>query len=302
MDTEQTQADSVESRLGAFFATPEAAEAEEQPIEAPQEQPEPAETTATEQPEEDSEDFEVDDVVYKLPKELKAKVSEWRDAGLRQEDYTRKTQTAAELMRQAQALQEAAAHREQFETSIKTERRQLDQIESHLEQYAKVDWRQLDSEQRLNFLAEQQMLERQANTLRQGLEQKRQSFDKESNEKRQRLYEAGQKYLQQAIPNWGDAAAMEIIKAVTSAGFTKEELASVHDARQIHLAWKAAQWDKLQASKGTAVKTAQKAPPVVKPGATVNNTQQRDRDQRSRLKKTGDVKDAYSLLAKHLKV
>lgn len=76
------------------------------------------------------------------------------------------------------------------------------------------------------------------------------------------------------------------------------------DPRLIALAHKAAKWDMLQASKPSAVATAQKAPPVVKPGASKGPgvaAEQRYRDTRQSLRKTGSVQDAAKLMLLRMK-
>lgn len=90
----------------------------EQPQEveaAEQEQPEAEEPEAEAQPETEAELLEIDGNQYQLPKDLAEKVKEWRGAGLRQEDYTRKTQELAEsrkanerILQEAARLQETA--------------------------------------------------------------------------------------------------------------------------------------------------------------------------------------------------
>jgi hypothetical protein len=65
------------------------------------------------------------------------------------------------------------------------------------------------------------------------------------------------------------------------------------------LAHKAAQYDKVVSTKGTAVQKAQKAPPVIKPGATTStNTAaaQKTRDIQGRFKKSGSTEDFARLL------
>ncbi len=57
------------------------------------------------QPEaEELEILEVDGMQYQLPRELAEKAKEWKNSGLRQEDYTRKTQEVAESRKQLERL------------------------------------------------------------------------------------------------------------------------------------------------------------------------------------------------------
>ena len=94
-----------------------------------------------------------------------------------------------------------------------------------------------------------------------------------------------------------DNAAM--LRTVESLGITPQEFKSrFADPRIIAAVHKAAKWDSLQASKPNAVKTANLAPPVVKPGASKGPSQAADKryqDTRQSLKKSGSVEDAAKL-------
>ncbi len=304
MTTEQTQVDSdTDSRLNSFFGgAPEAAPEPEAEVESAQADnaDEQDETEQAPQTEEASETFEVDGVEYQLPKELKAKVSEWKDGYTRREDYTRKTQEVSELNRQAAAAAERHMREQAFEKSIGTEREELAQLKGQLSQFKNVDWSSLETDQVLRLKLQADALREKATDLEKTIESKRGEFNEWADTKKREVIQSGQKYLQQAIPGWGDKAQKEVIEAARAVGYSEAELSEVLDARQIHIAWKAAQYDKLQAGKATAIATAQKAPPVVKPGGPSNPAAQKDKALRARLKSTGNVKDAYALLAKHL--
>jgi hypothetical protein len=145
MEQEQPAQDSVHERLTNFFNPPEVATEDATEVEtAPVETAEVPVETEAEGPEDDSEEFDVDGTVYRLPKELKAKVSEWKESGLRQADYTRKTQELADIHRQAQAMAEAIQHRNTFETETHKEREELSRVTGDLEKYKSVDWQNLD--------------------------------------------------------------------------------------------------------------------------------------------------------------
>ena len=63
------------------------------------------------------------------------------------------------------------------------------------------------------------------------------------------------------------------------------------------IAWKAAQFDKLQSTKTSAVASVQKAPPVVKPGAGTGQLASKERqykDARASLKKNGNDLNAMA--------
>jgi hypothetical protein len=90
-----------------------------------------------------------------------------------------------------------------------------------------------------------------------------------------------------------------MLKLVQSLGFSERELKTrFADSRFLQMAHKAAKWDVLQAQKPKAQEAAKSAPPVLKPGASKGANvvaEQKYRDQRAQLKKSGSVNDAAAL-------
>ncbi len=299
---EQTLGDSpsVDERLANFFSAPEAAPENEETAEAPQADEEPAEQTEAA---EEGEDFEVDGEQYKLPPALKAKVTEWREGALRREDYTRKTQEVSELHRQVAAMSEAANASNHFEQSIADEKGELARVKHQLEAYKGLDWQNLEVEQYIKLKGQMDTLRDRAQELDASINGKRQQFDKFVQSKKAEIVAAGQKYLQQSIKGWGPEAVKEVAASAKEVGYSDAELESVLDARFVRLAWKAAQFDKLQAGKSAAVEAVKKAPPVVKPGVTNHGAaeQNKYKELRAALKKTGDPRIAQRLLEMRFK-
>jgi hypothetical protein len=301
--TEQSQpADSasVEDRLSTLFASEAAPEeaTTEQPVEQATEPVEQEAAPEVEAPAE-GEEFEVDGVQYRLPPELKSKVSEWRDGHLRQEDYTRKTQALADLTRQATAVAEALQAQKTFDEQIAPKRTELDRVKHQLSQFKDVNWADLDVQQHLTLRHQMEQLKDKAGELESAIKAEQSKFSDWTSTKKREVLENGHKYLTQTIKGWNQETQSQAISAARSVGFTDNEIESVIDPRFVHIAWKAAQFDKLQSGKTAAVAAVQKAPPVVKPGASQGSgvSAEKDyRDARSRLKKSGDVKDAARLL------
>ena len=307
MSTEQTQVDSdVDTRMSAFFGgAPEVAPEPEADTAEPTQQAEEATTEAHEQETPEYEVFDVDGVEYQLPPELKAKVAEWKDGYTRREDYTRKTQEVAELHRQAQTLAEVARQQQSFEKTVEAERTELQQLQYQLAQYKGVDWTNLDTDQYIRLKGQMDNLRERANEVEKTIGGKKSQFEEWANQQKAEIVQTGQKYLQQSIKGWGEEAQKEVVKAAQSMGFSQEELSGVLDARQVHVLWKAAQYDKLQSGKAAVVAAVQKAPPVVKPGASKGPgvvAEQKYTDARKALKKSGSTQDAArALLARGFK-
>lgn len=250
---------SIEDRIAGLLDTPE----------ADVEESDAADETSEEGAETDdgAEPFEVDGVEYRLPKELKAKVSEWRDGSLRHGDYTTKTQELAEMRKHVSAIAETAKARQEFESSVAEENQELARIKGQLGQFKSVDWSQLGVDDYIRLKGQMDTLKDRAGEIESTLKTKQAQFAQWADGKKAEMLQAGQRYLQQAIKGWGPDAEKLVVSSAKEVGYTDQELSSVFDPRFVRLAWKAAQFDKLQAGKGEALEKASKAPPVVKPGA-----------------------------------
>jgi hypothetical protein len=308
LDTEQTSQDSepVEQRLAAYFsATPEVAKPEPAATEPVQAETETA-TNDDEQPEaapEDDghDDFEADGKVYRIDRELKAKVSEWKEGHLRTQDYTRKTQELADITRQAQLMAETIQHRQALDTETKEEREKLAKVRADLELYKKVDWNAVSGEDGQKLLLQRDLLKEQAEELKASLEAKTTEFKAKFETNRKKAVEEGFKFLSKVVPNFNEESVKAARSGAMNNGYTEGELDNVYDARFVALSWKAAQYDKLQSGKSAAVASVQKAPPVVKPGASVPGAaaERKYKDVRQALKKSGSVDDfARALIAR----
>lgn len=97
------------------------------------------------EPDEEFEDFELDGQKYQITKSLKAHLKTLEEAGLRQDDYTRKTQTLAEerkaLEAAKQADEQARAQQREVMTKLREEIVKVGHLESQLAAYKDVDWR-----------------------------------------------------------------------------------------------------------------------------------------------------------------
>ncbi len=288
------------NRLTAFFGgTPEAAPQETEPVAETTEAAPEAEPSVAEDPPEadDSEEFDDEGTVYKLPKDLKAKVTEWKDGYLRRDHFTKKTQEVADIARQALAMAETIQVRQSYESETQKEREELAQIQGTLNQYKQVDWQNLDVDTYIKLKGQRDVLKERMDEINGVLQGKQKEVEHRISEARNKALQEGHKYLQKIIPSFGKDHAEQAFKAAQDIGYTEPELKNALDARFLALSWKAAQYDKLQSGKSAAVASVQKAPPVVKPGATGQPAaDRRFKDARSNLKKTGDIKSAAQVL------
>jgi hypothetical protein len=107
--------------------------------------------------------------------------------------------------------------------------------------------------------------------------------------------------LTQSLPEFSDKTKGEQIRNNIrnygkKVGFTDDELSQVYDSRHVLVLHKAAQWDKLQASKSDVKKKVAKAPKTLKGGAKVKQTvTDKQKKQMQRLQQTGSARDAAAI-------
>jgi hypothetical protein len=305
LEPEQTTQDSepVEARLAAYFsATPEVAKPEPAATEPVQAETDNA-TNDDEQPEaapedDGNDDFDVDGNVYRIPRELKAKVSEWKEGHLRTQDYTRKTQELADLHRHAQLMAETIQHRQALDTETTKEREELSKVSADLQRYKEVDWSNLEVETYVKLKGQMDVLKERAQELKGALDSKATEFRTKAETNKKQAIEEGYKYLTKVIPNFNEDSVKAARAAAKALGATDQYLDNILDPVYVALSWKAAQYDKLQSGKSAAVASVQKAPPVVKPGASVPGAaaDRKIKDARQSLKKSGSVDDFARVL------
>lgn len=260
---EQSETDSgIESRLAAALL-PQVAKTEAESVETQEVEP------SDETPEDDGEDLELEDgKVYRVPKELKAKVSEWKEGSLRHADYTKKTQELADLTRQTQALAETVNLRQAFDKEVEDDKAELAGVNFELKQYKQVDLSSLDEATYRRYKDRIEALKDKADDLKKSISKKGDEFNQKIEDSKFKAVTEAVNYLQKVIPNFGKPTMESANEGAYSVGFSTQELQKVLDPRFVHLAWKAAQFDKLQSGKSAAVASVQKAPPVIKAGST----------------------------------
>ena len=131
------------------------------------------------------------------------------------------------------------------------------------------------------------------------------AFEKQKAELLQRESAA----LVEAIPDWKEperakAEKVELFKYLTGQGFEAEDVSNVLDHRVFVMARKAMLFDKGQKQVDVSKKKVKTLPKVVKPGAKKSETDvnvERRKLGLQKLKKSGDVKDAASLILEGIK-
>ena len=206
------------------------------------------------------EEVEFDGERFQVPPKLK-------DALLRHQDYTKKTQEVAEQRRlvEFQRQQVALAESERkFGELVRDELSQMSTLDAALKQYDQLDWRALSTDEMIRYKVEiDQLKERKANIER-GVQQKHGQWQQEVQRAHAQLLQQGMEAVKKAIPNFGDATIKEIKDYALSEGYTPEEIGNILDPRQVKTLWEAAQYRKLQAQAQATKPALQQAKPIGK--------------------------------------
>jgi hypothetical protein len=234
-------------------------------------------------------------------KDVEVSLEELQKGYSRTEDYTRKTQALAQERKAAQAeFETVRAERAQYAQLLGALQQQLQQAEPQVDmerlyQEDPIEWVRQRELQRVN--AEKQMA---IQAEQQRLAQENQRFMLQ--QQQQRLQQE-KDLLLSAVPELKDPkvaskAKEEMMQAGKAIGLTDQELNSITDHRFLLALRKIAQYDNMVA-KRQAIKPEPAATPTAKPGLASRKPQQSQRIKQSqqRLKSTGNVRDAASLIA-----
>lgn len=250
---------SVEDRIADIFLGKEEPKAPEQEAE-----PEQAGEDAQAHEESEPELFEIElqGEKYSVPASV-------RDAIMREADYTQKTTELANTRRAIEAQQKElalVAERRKFDASVADDVKNLELIEAYLANQQRTDWTRLDHAQKVDLQLEINQLSLRRDELRQSLNAKWTEYKTKEDAERSKLRKEASDALAKSIPSWSDETRTAIEKYAISLGYP--ELAAQNMSMQDYqVAWKAMQYDKLQADKASAVKQAsQKQGKVLTPG------------------------------------
>lgn len=200
---------------------------------------------------------------YHVPLKLK-------DAFMRNEDYTRKTQDLAEQRRALQHVEEIgkqSALTQAFQASVAQEEQQLHVIDAYLQQARKVDLSQMNTEQMLRHKVEIDTVNEQRAAIVQALGDKRGKFEADVKAKMVELRGKSRELASKAIQGFSEKTESEMRSFALAEGLTESEIDNVLlDPRSYKVIWKAMQFDKVQANTGKASDAVTKTERVLKPG------------------------------------
>jgi hypothetical protein len=208
------------------------------------------------------EEIEHEGIKAKVPKELK-------DAFLRQQDYTRKTQEVAEQRRQIEAHAAEVQRQTQFQQQNIAEVAGIVSIDRQLAEFQKVDWPTLISQnpQQAQMLdLQMRKLQGERAQLANSLTQKQQQQALNQQQATARQIQESQRELERDIKGWSPDLAGKLSDYGKKIGFPPEVLANVTNPAFVKVLHKAFQLDQLYAQR-TAKPAATPAAPVTRVGA-----------------------------------
>ena len=206
-------------------------------------------------PETDDEEYEVASEKYRIPKTLAAHLKELEQGSLRQDDYTRKTQSVAEEKRAIEARAQQLQQREQFQQQHVQAVAKVMAIDEQLAKYQALDWNGLtdaDPVQALKLDRQMRELQMQKTQLVNGIEQSQQQMSLAQQQAIARQRQEAVAQLQREIKGFGTPeVAKELFETGTKYGIKENEWANLDDPRLYRLIDIARKYDKLVSQKTT---------------------------------------------------
>jgi hypothetical protein len=222
----------------------------------------------------------------------------------RQADYTRKSQVLSE-QRQKADLELAATQQERQRYLSQLEQFNT-QADSKIDELAKTDWTRLKEEDPTEYMLKRdQYRELQENKRTVEDEQKNLQLKSQQENQAKWQEELGrqQEIMVQRLPEWtdpdkGPKLKQNIKSFAVKKGFTEQEVNSLIDARSVDVLHKAMLYENLLATKISG-KKAKVVPKVTRPGSPATKgeiSSDKVKAQRARLRKSGHLNDAKSVI------
>lgn len=258
MSTEATEAALVDRVAGAFgFPGANADEGEAQTGE--QQTAETNDAAAGEPTEEQGDglvELEWDNAKYRVPAPIK-------EAVMRNDDYTRKTQELAEKRRtveQAHEINESHQFEAAFARSIADESREIGMIDAYLKEASKMDLTNTPTDQLLRQKIEIDAIKERRSALHESINGKRNKFTQDMQARIKDLRGKAKEIASKSIKGFGEETEKTIREYAKSEGLTDREIDNAMvDPRFVKSMWKASQFDKIQADTAKAGEQATRA-------------------------------------------
>ncbi len=285
---------------------PEPKDEEYEPDPKPQVEGDDAEEPDKKEPEGDPKDPEPELVEFEFDGELLEATPKIRDALMKNQDYTQKTQTLSTDRKELEIQQGTLEHVRQqydFAQSIQDEVAKAKGLEDQAEQahqYLKDNIDDLSSTdiEKLRLAIDDARRER--DTIVNGLTEKQQTFQQASEQAREELRNKGTEVLKARIPGWGDEKAKQLREYALSR-YSEQEINELLNPTMVEDLWKASQYTALMDGKATAVKQVQTAPKIKQARQTMPKDTRRKLDLKNKLKsKSLSKEDKASLIGEDI--
>jgi len=186
-------------------------------------------------PESEDEELDVEGEKYRVPKTLAERIKELQQGSLRQDDYTRKTQTVAEQARAYEARAQELAAREQFQQQHIQAVAKVMAIDERLEQFSKLDWNAIDNAdpvQSMKLARQMQELQQQRASIVSGAQQAQQQQTLAMQQATARQREQDLQMLTREIKGFGTPEVTKsLIESGMKLGYKPQELENMTDPR-----------------------------------------------------------------------
>lgn len=236
----------------------------------------------------------------------RSRFKDMKDGNLRHSDYTRKRQVDAERAREVEAFHTALQQREaqaqqELDLAIAIAQQRMPQPPDQDLLSTGDPTDQLTYHNQLAaYNAQAQELQR-AMDLR---DQRAAQMQQRQAQEQQQIVQREVQMMQEKHPEFRDAVKLQefqakAVPALEKYGFSAQELSEVNDHRLIGLIKDVMELQKLRANTPKAQSKARNAPPVKKPGRQRTDAERRGQDvsdRVSKLRRTGDLRDAASAL------
>jgi hypothetical protein len=211
-------------------------------------------------PVDDDEEIDYEGDKYKVPKKLK-------DAFLRQQDYTQKTQTVAEQRRAVEAQQQYLAQAAQAQQQHIAEYAEALTLEKQLAQYQNIDWNALidaDPVQAMKLDRQMKELQQRHQFVVSSVTQKQQQAAMQMQRETAKRIADGHAVLEREIHDWTPETKAKLVQFGQDFGYAPEELTQINDPRAVKLLYKAWQFDQLMKKQAVKEKPAPQEKPVTR--------------------------------------
>ena len=208
--------------------------------------------------ESDDEEIDAAGEKYRVPKKLSAHLKELEQGSLRQDDYTRKTQTVAEERRALESERQQLVAQKQFQQQHVQAVAKVMAIDEQLAKYQALDWNGLtdaDPVQAMKLDRQMRDLQSQRTQIVSGIEQTSAQQHQAQQQAIARQRQDAVAQLQRDIKGFGTPeVAKELFEVGTKYGIQQDEWKNLDDPRLYKLINVARLYEKLVAKQTTEAK------------------------------------------------